>query len=198
VKRAAALAALVSVALACGSELPARYVIERDLGAFRYRRYQKTLGAELEVAGNPAQGHTATYLQRGRAGVAVATAFVSVYERAGSLVAETRERLRGLGRFHMSVQPFEGQYAWLLDAGPEERWAVWVSGRHVVKLGAPNGGSFPDEVVVAYLAMYPSDLDEHGRAQPEASSRGPSVRERDRTEQQDRDVPRHLRENAPR
>ena len=196
-KRAAAVAVLASVGLACSSALPARYVIERDLGDFRYRRYQKTLGAEFEVAGNPAHGHTATYLQRARAGVAVATAFVSVYERAGSLVAETRERLNALGRFRMSVQPFADQYAWLLDAGPEERWAVWVSGRHVVKLGAPAGGSFPDEIVVAYLAIYPSDLDAHGRAQPDASSRGPSARERARTEQHDRDVPRHLRENAP-
>jgi hypothetical protein len=197
-KRAGALVALTSVVLGCGSELPGRFVIERDLGSFRYRRYQKTLGAELEVAGNPAQGHTATYLQRDRAGIAVATAFVSVYSRAASLVAETRERLNALGRFRMRVQPFDGQHAWLLDAGPDERLAVWVSGRYVVKLGAPSGGSFPGDVVAAYLDAYPSDLDAHGRARPGASSGGPSARERARAEQQDRTVPRHLRENAPR
>jgi hypothetical protein len=197
-KRAALLCALVWIVVACVGELPARYVIERDLGGFHYRRYQRTLGAELEVAGNPAQGHTATYLQRGRERVAVATAFVSVHARAASLVAETRERLSTLSRYRTSVQPLGGQYAFILDAGPDERWAVWVSGRHVVKLGAPHGGSFPGELVAAYLDAYPSDLDEHGRARPDASSRGPSADERARIEQQDRELPRQLRENAPR
>jgi hypothetical protein len=197
-RRPILFAAFACALLACRSELPARYVIERDLGDFRYRRYQKTLGAELEIAGNPARGHTATYLRRGGARVAVATAFVTVYARAASLAAETRERVNALGRYRTSVQSLDGQYAWLLDAGPDERWAIWVSGRHVVKLGAPHGGKFPDEVVAAYLAAYPSDLDEHGRALPDASSRGPSARARARKEQHDREVPRHLRENAPR
>jgi hypothetical protein len=52
--------------------------------------------------------------------------------------------------------------------------------------------------VAAYLDAYPSDLDEHGGARPGASSRGPSAAERARAEQQDRELPRHLRENAPR
>jgi hypothetical protein len=196
--RAAAIALLACAALGCGGELPARYVIERDLGDYRYRRYQRTLGAELEVAGNPAHGHTATYLRRGGERVAVATAFVTVHERAASLAAETRERLHELQRYRFGVRSIGGQHVWLLDGGPDERWAVWVSGRHVVKLGAPRGGAFPEAIVDAYAAAYPSDLDEHGRPRPDASSRGPSAAERARREQADRELPRHLRQNAPR
>lgn len=196
--RRAALAILACVALGCGSDLPARYVIERDLGAYRYRRYQRTLGAELEVAGNPARGHSATYLRRGAAQVSIATAVVAVYAHAASLAAETRERLHALGRHHMSVQSIGDQYAWVLDGGPRDRWAVWVSGRHVVKLGAADDGAFPDEIVQAYAAAYPSDLDAHGRARPDAGSRGPSAGERARAEQHERELPRHLRQHAPR
>jgi hypothetical protein len=181
--RALAIAILGCVALGCGSDLPSRYVIERDLGAFRYRRYQRTLGAELEVAGNPAQGHTATYLQRGGAQVSMATAFVTVYSRAASLTAEVRERLHALGRYRIAVRSLGDQNAWLLEGGPGERWAVWVSGRYVVKLGASQNGTFPGEMVEAYADLYPSDLDQHGRARPDASSRGPSAADRARAEQ---------------
>jgi hypothetical protein len=196
--RALIVALLLGCALACGADLPARYVIEHDLGAYRYRRYQKTLGAELEIPGNPAQGHTATYLRRGPERVAVATAFVTVYTRPASLAAETHERLNAFERFRVNVAPLDGQYAWILDGGPNERWAVWVSGRHVVKLGASTGGVFPEEIVAAYLDAYPSDLDEHGRAQSGASSGGRSARERERAEQDERELPRHLRANSPR
>ena len=55
---------LACCASACGSALPGRYVIERDLDGFAYRRYQKTLGIEVPIEGNEAVGHTATYLKR--------------------------------------------------------------------------------------------------------------------------------------
>ena len=68
---------------------------------------------------------------------------MTVYTRAASLGAELNERVRGLGRYRVSVQELEGQYAFVLDGGPDEHWAVWVSGRHVVKLGAPEDGPVP-------------------------------------------------------
>jgi len=192
------LSAAVAIACACGSDLPARYVIERDVGSFRYRRYQKTLGVEFVVPDNPAQGHTATYLLRSGARVSVATAFVTVYTRAPALAAEVRERLQALSRYRLTVQELGGDHAWVLDGGPDERWAVWVSGRYVIKLGAPVGERFPEGLVDEYMAAYPSDLDEHGRALPDARSRGRSISEREQAEQDERGLPRHLRENAPR
>jgi hypothetical protein len=185
--------------LACGSGLPARYVIEHDLSDFAYRRYQKTLDVDVPIRGNPAVGHTATYVRRdqGRV-VAFTTAFVTSYERAPSLAAEVRERLKALESYRFSVGDLGGGYVWLLDGGPEERWALWVSGRYLVKIGAPTGEDVPDAVVAAYMDVYPSDLDEYGRAQSDAPSAGPSRTQKDEREAEEQELPRHLREGAPR
>ncbi len=191
--------ALAASMLGCGSTLPRRYVIERDLDGFAYRRFQKTLDVEFAVEGNQATGYTATYLQRDAGTqVAVATAFVTVYQRAASLAAEVGERVRALDRYKVAVREVGDGYAWVLDAGPSERWAVWVSGRHVIKLGAPQGQELPEALADAYGALYPSDLDEHGHALPDAASRGPSARERKESGEQEREIPHYLRQNAPR
>jgi hypothetical protein len=194
------LIAMLSLA-GCGSELPARYVIERDLDGFAYRRYQKTLGVEIAIEGNEAVGHTATYLRRGPDSeqVAVATAFVTVYTQARALAAEGRERLSALDGYKFSVTELSGENVWQLDGGENERWVAWVSGRHLIKLGAPEGEPLPDAIADAYLALYPSDLDEHGRALPDAASAGKSRAELAEHEPEaERDVPHSLRENAPR
>jgi hypothetical protein len=185
--------------LACSHDLPARYVIDHDLGGFVYRRYQKTLDVEFAVEGNQATGYTATYLRHGSGKtVAIATAFVTVYQRADSLTAEVRERLKALERYKLAVQEVGDGYAWTLDAGPSERWALWVSGSHLVKLGAPPGELIPDALAEAYMDMYPSDLDEHGYARSDAPSRGPSKAERKESGEQEREMPKSLREHAPR
>jgi hypothetical protein len=198
--RGASLFLLVACLLcACGSELPGRYVIERDLDGFAYRRYQKTLGVEVPIEGNEAVGHTATYLKREpNAHVAVATAFVTVYERAKSLTAEARDRFGGLDGYRFSTIELSGENVWLLDGGENERWVAWVSGRHLVKLGAPEGEQLPEAIADAYLALYPSDLDEHGRALPDAASAGPSTQElHEHDAEPERDIPSSLKENAP-
>jgi hypothetical protein len=194
------VAALVLLLLGCGHALPPRYVVERDLDGFAYRRYQKTLDVEVAVEGNQATGHTASYLRRGGTKVAVATAFVSVYQRAASLAAEARERLMPLPRYHVQVQDVGPGYAFVLDAGPAERWIVWVSGRYLVKLGAPAGEAVPEALLDAYMDLYPSDLDEHGRARQGTASVGVSRHERDQASQgkHEQEVPRFLREGAPR
>ena len=190
---------LACCASACGSALPGRYVIERDLGGFAYRRYQKTLGIEVPIEGNEAVGHTATYLKREQSDhVAVATAFVTVYEHAKSLAAEARDRFRGLDGYRFSVTELSGENVWLLDGGENERWLAWVSGKHLVKLGAPEGEPLPEAIADAYLELYPSDLDEHGRALPDAPSAGPSIQElHEHDAEPERDVPANLKENAP-
>ncbi|MGD8863421.1 MAG: hypothetical protein PVI30_25630 [Myxococcales bacterium] len=189
-------------AAACASSLPPRYVLERDTGGFAYRRYQKTLDVEFVIEGNRGVGHTATYVRRGRdrtdaQPVAFATAFVTVYEHAASLAAEVRQRLDELHRYELQTVALGGGHVWSLRRG-DERWAVWVSGRHVVKVGAPAGEPVPEDLVDDYMALYPSDLSEHGRARDDAPSAGPSRKEQQQVEEEELGIPQHLRESAPR
>lgn len=166
-------AALVLLTLlGCASSLPPRYVVERNLGDYEYRRYQRTLDVEFRVPNNPAEGHTAAYVagtsESGR--VRVATAFVTVYERGTGLAAYVKAQIEGLGSYESRVVRESGEYVWSLDGG-DDRWLVWVSGRHVVKLGA-EGQDVPDDVADRYLSLYPSDLNRYGRADEGAESAG--------------------------
>lgn len=186
------------VLVGCGASLPPRYVIENDLGPFAYRRYQKSLDIEVPIEGNAATGHTASYLRRGASDeVAVVTAFVTVYSRAKSLAAEARNALSNLGGYTLKPAELAGENVWLLDAEGRERWCVWVSEQRLVKIGVQPGQEFPEPVIEAYANLYPSDLDEHGVARPDAPSAGKAKATLDE-ESDDLAVPRDLRENAPR
>ncbi|HKP59123.1 MAG TPA: hypothetical protein VJV78_20515 [Polyangiales bacterium] len=183
---------------ACGASLPARYVIEHDLGAFAYRRYQKSLDIEVPIAGNTATGHTASYLRRGaKDEVAVVTAFVTVYKQAKSLTAEARASLQNLAGYVLTPSELAGEYVWLLDAPGRERWCVWVSAERLVKIGVQPGQEFPEAVVAAYLDIYPSDLNERGVAREDAPSAGDAKAAAD-SDEPGLGVPQSLRENAPR
>ncbi len=198
-----ASAALVLLgALGCGPNLPRRFVLERDVDGWSYRRYQRVLDVELAIEGNPAVGHTATYVRRAtRTGreVPFANVFVTVYERPAGLAAEVRRQVRGLATYETEVRDLGG-HVWYLDAGPGDRWVLWVSGPHVIKIGASDDqDDVPEEIVSEYMGLYGSDLDEHGRARegtpsageaPEASAGG--------DDDNDDDTPNFLRENAPR
>jgi hypothetical protein len=187
---------VASLGVGCGASIPVRYVLERDIGDFQYRRYQKVLDVEFPVEGNAGVGHTASYVRRGHTEeVAFATAFVTVYEKPASLVAEVRDRLDTLGTYEVTVGELSGGRVFWLDGG-DDRWALWVSGRYVVKLGAPRGEEIPNNIASDYMGIYPSDLDEHGRAKDGAASAGPSHRQREE-QSQELDMPAHLRENAP-
>lgn len=194
-----ALSLMLVPLVGCGASLPGRYVLERDVDAYSYRRYQKTLDIEVVVEGNQGVGHTATYVRRERGKtVAFATAFVTVYKRARALTAEVRERLKELHSYGFSVRELGGGYLWVLDGGEAERWAVWVSGPHSVKIGAPEGEDFPEALVEAYMDTYPSDLDETGRAEPDAPSAGRSRRGQQELDADSPELPEHLREGAAR
>lgn len=191
-------AVVVIGACACGSSLPARYVIEHDLGSFAYRRYQKSLEIEIPIAGNPATGHTASYLRRGASdSVAVVTAFVTVYQKPNALAAEARAALESLGGYTLEPAELAGENVWLLDGAGRERWCVWVSSQRVVKIGVQPGQEFPEPVLSAYLELYPSDLDEHGLAKADAPSAGKAKAQAE-SEEEELAVPGDLRENAPR
>lgn len=179
----------------CAPALPARLVVEHDLGAYSYRRYQRTLDVEFVIEGNAAVGHTATYVRRHGDHPLLATAFVTVYDHAAGLSAELLERLESLGTYDRSVVRVSGEWVHKLSAG-DESWLVWTSGVHLVKLGAPNGRDMPEDVADTYLDLYPSDLDEHGHAREGTSSAGPSQTQHE--EEGELDLPSNLREGAPR
>ena len=187
---------------ACGPSIPARYVLERDLDGWSYRRYQRVLDVEFAMADNPAVGHTATYVrrpERGQRAVPFANVFVSVYEEAPGLAAELRRQVRSLGSYEASVRDLGGGRVWYLDAGPGDRWAVWVSGPHVVKIGASDTlDEVPEGLVSRYMGLYPSDLDEHGRAREGTASAGEPPASASTEDDGAGDVPGSLRENASR
>ena len=197
------IALLAVLAAGCGSSIPTRFVLERDVEGWSYRRYQRVLDVEVPIEGNAAVGHTATYVQRASRGsdtVPFASVFVTVYGEPRGLSAEVRRVLRSLGSYDAEVRAYGGGHVWYLDGGEGDRWALWVSGPHVVKVGA--GGDLarvPEELVATYMGIYPSDLDAHGRARPgtrsegelEASSEGAGGGAPD-------EVPSFLQENAPR
>jgi hypothetical protein len=190
-------AALLLGALACGTTLPERYVLEHDLGPYAFRRYQKSLEVEIPIADNAATGHTAAYLKRTkRDKVAVVTAYVTVYAHAKALSAEAHAGLATLTGYTLSNAELFGQNVWLLEGGEREHWCIWVSENRIVKIGAPADSAFPEEIVDAYAGLYPSELNEHGSAKPDALSAGESKAAQ--AESPELAVPANLREGAPR
>lgn len=191
-----ALACLAVWLTACGG-IPERYVVERSMEDWRYRRYQRVLDVELAVEGNAAVGHTATYLSRDRSRpISAVHAFVTVYERAAGLGAALRGMVRSLHSYEVSVDSLGGGRVWRLEGQGGERWALWVSGRHIVKVGAASGlTGVPESLVSGYMGVYPSDLDEHGRSREGTESASPNGPE---AETDEIDTPDFLREDAPR
>jgi len=191
----------------CGVRRPARFVVERDLDGYAYRRYQQVLDVEVPIEGNPAAAHTATYVRRPGDGggdstyppddrIAVAIAMVTRYARAEAVAAEVKEALDGLSSYEVRVVEREGAWMHALEGAGGDRWLLWVSGRHLVKLRAPDGAPrVPGALVSAYLQPYPSDLDRHGRARPDTASAGLSRRQRVDRESEE-DLPARLREDG--
>ena len=172
-----ALSCLLTILTACGPKLPPRYVIEKDVGPFQYRRYQRVLDVELPIAGNEAVGHTATYVRSGGT-LALAPVFVTVYRHARGLTETVRARLRAMTSYTVDVTETSGEHLFRLRGESGDAWLLWVSGPHVIKLGVPEGETrVPEPLVEAYLDVYPSDLDEKGHAQKGAASAGPAVAE---------------------
>ena len=93
------------------------------------------------------------------------------------MAAEVKDRLDTLGTYEVEVEELGGDYVFVLESDEDERWALWVSGKHLVKLGAPAGRDLPDDLVDTYVDLYPSDLDEHGRARSGTASSGRSRRQ---------------------
>lgn len=159
--------------VACGSSLPRRLVLEESIDELRYERYQRVLDVEFPFEGNRAVGHTALYVSRERGRRRhIVSAFVTVYRRGRGLAADIRTRVRALDGYRTRIDEVDGDNVWILEGTDGDRWAMWISGLHLVKVGAPEGPELPEDAVEAYLDLYPSDLDERGYATSGAPSAG--------------------------
>jgi hypothetical protein len=159
----------------CGAQRPPRYVIEKDVAGYHYRRYQQVSDVELPVPENPAVGHTATYV-RGGDQIQVLPVFVTSYQRASGLGESVRQQLRAMEEYQLEVKKLGRENVWQLRGESGDVWLLWISGKEVVKIGAPSGEPrVPQEVASAYLAVYPSDLNRKGHVKSGAKSAGPAL-----------------------
>lgn len=161
----AMLAMLAAVAtVGCASGPPARFVLEQDAGPYTFRRYQKSLDAEIPVEGNPATAHLATYVKGGSA-VRVAPVTVTVYATSEGLADAVRTVVRAMPGYTYGVEKRHGEWLWSLKGEQDDDWLLWPSGAQLVKLGVPEDeDDVPEVLLEAYLDRYPSDLDKSGKA----------------------------------
>lgn len=166
---------LAMMGLGCAPKRPPRYVIETDLAGFHYRRYQKVLDVELPIPENPAVGHTATYVRAGDA-PQILPVFVTSYQHGPGLAESVRQRLRAMEEYQLNVKKLSRENVWQMRGESGDVWLLWVSGKELVKIGAPDGEpQVPAAVVEAYLDLYPSDLNRRGHVKRGAESAGPAV-----------------------
>jgi len=161
-RRVAHLALWLSLS-SCGAATPVRYVIEEDLGPYRYRRFQKVLDVELPVADNPSTAYTATYLGRDDYEVLVTPVSVTKYDHPEGLGDALRGQIRGLAGYEYGVTEKLGEWVWTLKGEQDDHWLMWLSGSYLVKLRVPEGETqVQADVLQAYLARYESDLNAQG------------------------------------
>src|SRR6267142_7031248 len=92
------------LAASCGGHppVPKRGVVEGDLGAWKFRRFQPVLDVEVWVENNKAEAYTASYVaedaeKRGHVDDKdVVNVFVTKYEREDGIVRETVKLARRL------------------------------------------------------------------------------------------------------
>jgi hypothetical protein len=175
-------AALTLLFAGCGASVPARYVVEHDVGDdYRYRRYQKVLDVEVPVPSNPGEGHTAVYQKvAGAPGPPLAVAFVARYAKGHGLAMELKRAVSRLEGYEAAVREVGGGNAWVLAGEEGDRWAIWASGRYIVKVGTPDGRSLPDPVLERYMDVYPSELEDDGNPESGAESAGEASPEPER------------------
>jgi hypothetical protein len=160
--------ALVALLVACGGHpaIPKRGVVEGDLGAWHFRRFQPVLDVEVWVDGNQAEAFTASYVsdaaeKRGHVeDKDVVNVFVTRYQREDGIVRETVRLARRLAA-EQGYQVDEGKIGGaraLTITGHGEAWVIWPARRHVVKIGGRGRDEVPGAMVASYADRYPSLL----------------------------------------
>jgi hypothetical protein len=161
------LAGIVAL-FACGGKppVPKRGVVEGDLGAWKFRRFQPVLDVEVWVEGNQAQAYTASYVtdeaeKTGRVeDKDVVNVFVTRYEKADGVLRETvklARRLAAEGGYQVDEHKVGGVRALTIN-GHGEAWVMWAAKQHVVKVGGRGRETVPDAVVKSYGERYPSQI----------------------------------------
>ena len=156
-------------AAACGGKppLPTRGVLETDLGAWKFRRFQgPLLDIEVWVEGNRGEAYSASYItadaeKTGRVGDDdIVNVSVTRYERDEGVVRATVKLARRLAAEN-GYQVEEGKIGdtrALTIKGASEVWVMWPSTSHVVKVGGRGRGDVPKAMVDRYASRYPSKL----------------------------------------
>jgi hypothetical protein len=162
------LACVLAVAFACGGHppIPKRGVVEADVGAWKFRRFQPVLDVEVYVDNNRAEAFTASYVaeeaeKRGRVEERdVVSVFVTRYEKPDGVLRETVKLVKRLAAeqgYKVDEDKIAGALA-LTITGHGESWVMWPSEKHVIKVGGRGRDDVPKVVVASYADRYPSQL----------------------------------------
>jgi hypothetical protein len=162
------LLCFVVVAAACGGRppIPKRYVVESDVGAWKFRRIQEVLDVEVWVDNNKAEAFTASYItadaeKRGKVDEKdVVSVFVTHYEKPDGVLRETVKLARRLAAeqgYKVDEDKIGGARA-LTISGRGEAWVMWASDKYVVKVGGRGREDVPKALVASYAKTYPSQL----------------------------------------
>lgn len=162
------LLAFVVVIAACGGSpgIPKRGVVEADLGAWKFRRFQPVLDVEVWVEGNKSEAYTASYVTEAAENAGkvedkdIVNVFVTRYEREDGVVRETVKLARRLAAeqgYQVEETKIDGERT-LSITGNGEAWIMWPSKKHVVKVGGRGRESVPSSMVESYADRYPSRL----------------------------------------
>jgi len=161
--------AVVLAAFACGGPPPPpkRGVVERDLGSWKFRRFQgPLLDVEVWVDGNKAEAYSASYItadaeQRGHIeDKDLVNVFVTRYASPDGVVRATVKLARRLaqdGGYQVDEAKIAGART-LTITGRGEAWVMWPSKLHVVKVGGRGRAQVPASMVENYVDRYPSQL----------------------------------------
>ncbi|HEX5059554.1 MAG TPA: hypothetical protein VFV99_09355 [Kofleriaceae bacterium] len=161
------LAGIVTL-FACGGHPPPpkRGVVEKDLGSWKFRRFQPVLDVEVWVEGNKAQAYTASYVadEAEKTGHVedkdVVNVFVTRYEKPEGVLRETVKLVRRLaaeGGYQVDEGKVGGVRALTIN-GHGESWVMWAAKMHVVKVGGRGRETVPEGVVESYGNRYPSEI----------------------------------------
>jgi hypothetical protein len=154
---------------ACGGKppLPKRGVLENDLGAWKFRRFQgPLLDIEVWVEGNRGEAFSASYItadaeKTGRVrDTDIVNVSVTRYERDDGVLRATvklARRLAAENGYQVEEGKIGGTRA-LTIKGASEVWVMWPSKSHVVKLGGRGREDVPKAMVERYASRYPSRL----------------------------------------
>jgi hypothetical protein len=155
--------------LACGGHppIPNRGVVETDLGAWHFRRFQgPILDVEVWIENNKGEAYSASYItddaeKRGRIGDDdLVNVFVTRYQKPDGVLRETvrlARRLAAENGYQVDENKVGGARA-LTITGHGESWVMWPSTSHVVKVGGRGRKDVPSAMVASYADRYPSDL----------------------------------------